>query len=82
MHVRRPGFLKGARLNRISRLGRVVLGFHAQTEKEENTRTERLVKNRLKALAADERKGVPVHTAYQSLADHRFPGLSRAVVAQ
>lgn len=40
--------------DRILRLGKSVLAFHAHTEKEEQKRIERLAKERLKALKADD----------------------------
>lgn len=49
--------------DRILRLGRAVLNFHAQTEKEEQKRIERLAKERLKALKADDEE------AYMKLID-------------
>ena len=39
---------------RIPRLGKAVLNFHAFTEKEEQKRIERISKERLKALKADD----------------------------
>ncbi|KAJ3526043.1 hypothetical protein NMY22_g10328 [Coprinellus aureogranulatus] len=49
--------------DRITRLGRAVLNSHAQTEKEEQKRIERLAKERLKALKADDKE------AYMKLID-------------
>lgn len=49
--------------DRILRLGKAVLSFHAQTEKEEQKRIERLAKERLKALKADDEE------AYMKLID-------------
>ncbi|PPQ90452.1 hypothetical protein CVT25_014970 [Psilocybe cyanescens] len=40
--------------DRITRLGRAVLNFHAHTEKEEQKRIERIAKERLRALKADD----------------------------
>jgi ATP-dependent helicase STH1/SNF2 len=40
--------------DRIARLGRSVLTFHTQAEKEEQKRIERITKERLKALKADD----------------------------
>lgn len=48
---------------RIQRLGKAVLAFHAHTEKEEQKRIERLAKERLKALKADDEE------AYMKLID-------------
>ena len=56
------GANRGAQ-DRITRLGRAVLNFHAQTEKEEQKRIERLAKERLKALKADDEE------AYMKLID-------------
>ena len=39
--------------DRLTRLGRAVLSFHQHTEKEEQKRIERISKERLKALKAD-----------------------------
>ncbi|KIL71095.1 hypothetical protein M378DRAFT_20506 [Amanita muscaria Koide BX008] len=49
--------------DRVVRLGRAVLSFHAHTEKEEQKRIERLAKERLKALKADDEE------AYMKLID-------------
>ncbi|RDX40099.1 hypothetical protein OH76DRAFT_1423914 [Lentinus brumalis] len=49
--------------DRISRLGKAVLSFHAHTEKEEQKRIERLAKERLKALKNDDEE------AYMKLID-------------
>lgn len=49
--------------DRLQRLGRAVLSFHAHTEKEEQKRIERLAKERLKALKADDEE------AYMKLID-------------
>lgn len=48
---------------RILRLGRAVVAFHAFTEKEEQKRIERISKERLKALKADDEE------AYMKLID-------------
>lgn len=48
---------------RVLRLGRAVLSFHAHTEKEEQKRIERISKERLKALKADDEE------AYMKLID-------------
>lgn len=40
--------------DRITRLGKSVLAFHAHAEKEEQKRIERITKERLKALKADD----------------------------
>lgn len=49
--------------DRILRLGRNVLNFHINTEREEQKRVERLAKERLKALKADDEE------AYMKLID-------------
>jgi ATP-dependent helicase STH1/SNF2 len=49
--------------DRVTRLGRAVLSFHAYTEKEEQKRIERISKERLKALKADDEE------AYMKLID-------------
>ena len=49
--------------DRIFRLGKSVLAFHAHTEKEEQKRIERISKERLKALKADDEE------AYMKLID-------------
>ncbi|KAJ4499360.1 SNF2-family ATP dependent chromatin remodeling factor snf21 [Lentinula lateritia] len=49
--------------DRLTRLGRSVLNFHVQTEKEEQKRIERISKERLKALKADDEE------AYMKLID-------------
>ncbi|KZT68788.1 hypothetical protein DAEQUDRAFT_765988 [Daedalea quercina L-15889] len=49
--------------DRITRLGKAVLSFHAHTEKEEQKRIERISKERLKALKADDEE------AYMKLID-------------
>ena len=48
---------------RVTRLGKAVLSFHAHTEKEEQRRIERLAKERLKALKNDDEE------AYMKLID-------------
>ncbi|KAJ3751098.1 SNF2-family ATP dependent chromatin remodeling factor snf21 [Lentinula detonsa] len=49
--------------DRLTRLGRSVLNFHSHTEKEEQKRIERISKERLKALKADDEE------AYMKLID-------------
>lgn len=53
--------------DRIARLGRSVLNFHAHTEKEEQKRIERISKERLRALKADDEE------AYMKLIDTGHP---------
>ncbi|KAF8213753.1 SNF2 family N-terminal domain-containing protein [Mycena galopus ATCC 62051] len=50
--------------DRVARLGRSVLNFHAFTEKEEQKRMERIAKERIKALKADDEE------AYMALVDN------------
>jgi ATP-dependent helicase STH1/SNF2 len=49
--------------DRVARIGRAVLNFHAYTEKEEQKRMERIAKERIKALKADD------EDAYRALVD-------------
>ncbi|KAF9234947.1 SNF2 family N-terminal domain-containing protein [Melanogaster broomeanus] len=49
--------------DRVMRLGKAVINFHAYTEKEEQKRIERISKERLKALKADDEE------AYMKLID-------------
>ena len=49
--------------DRVTRLGRAVVNFHVYTEKEEQKRIERISKERLKALKADDEE------AYMKLID-------------
>ncbi|KAJ8520347.1 hypothetical protein ONZ45_g2821 [Pleurotus djamor] len=49
--------------DRVTRLGKAVLSFHVHTEKEEQKRIERISKERLKALKADDEE------AYMKLID-------------
>ncbi|CAK5279848.1 unnamed protein product [Mycena citricolor] len=50
--------------DRVVRLGRSVLAFHNTTEKEEQKRMERIAKERIKALKADDEE------AYMALVDN------------
>ncbi|KAF7340173.1 Chromatin structure-remodeling complex subunit snf21 [Mycena venus] len=50
--------------DRVVRLGRSVLNFHQYTEKEEQKRMERIAKERIKALKADDEE------AYMALVDN------------
>ncbi|KAH6917669.1 SNF2-family ATP dependent chromatin remodeling factor snf21 [Coprinopsis sp. MPI-PUGE-AT-0042] len=77
--------------DRMNRLGRMVLNFHAQTEKEEQKRIERLAKERLKALKADDEEAYMklIDTAKDTRITHLLrqtdsylEGLAQAVVAQ
>ncbi|KAF5392562.1 hypothetical protein D9757_002111 [Collybiopsis confluens] len=62
-HGRQVIEVNRAAQDRITRLGRAVLTFHAHTEKEEQKRIERISKERLKALKADDEE------AYMKLID-------------
>lgn len=48
---------RGVTTDRVKRLGRSVMKLHAETEKEEQKRIERLSKERLRALKADDEEG-------------------------
>ncbi|TBU60066.1 P-loop containing nucleoside triphosphate hydrolase protein [Dichomitus squalens] len=63
MHGREVLAVGQAVQERVTRLGKAVLSFHAHTEKEEQKRIERLAKERLKALKNDEEE------AYMKLID-------------
>ncbi|KAG8763856.1 hypothetical protein FRC11_011004 [Ceratobasidium sp. 423] len=54
---------------RLGKLGRAVLQFHVATEKEEQKRIERISKERLKALKADDEGKSIYHHAYLKLID-------------
>ncbi|KAF9457457.1 SNF2 family N-terminal domain-containing protein, partial [Collybia nuda] len=77
--------------DRIIRLGRSVLNFHAHTEKEEQKRIERISKERLKALKADDEEAYMklIDTAKDTRITHLLrqtdaylDSLAQAVVAQ
>ncbi|KAI3622262.1 rsc complex subunit [Moniliophthora roreri] len=77
--------------DRILRLGRAVGGFHAHTEKEEQKRIERISKERLKALKADDEEAYMklIDTAKDTRITHLLrqtdaylDSLAQAVVAQ
>ncbi|KAF8624854.1 hypothetical protein AX15_005734 [Amanita polypyramis BW_CC] len=77
--------------DRLIRLGRSVLSFHAHTEKEEQKRIERLAKERLKALKADDEEAYMklIDTAKDTRITHLLKqtdayldSLAQAVVAQ
>ncbi|KAJ3514926.1 hypothetical protein NLJ89_g2080 [Agrocybe chaxingu] len=77
--------------DRILRLGRAVLNFHAHTEKEEQKRVERLAKERLRALKADDEEAYMklIDTAKDTRITHLLrqtdaylDSLAQAVVAQ
>ncbi|KAF9014915.1 SNF2-family ATP dependent chromatin remodeling factor snf21 [Cyathus striatus] len=77
--------------DRVIRLGRSVLSFHAHTEKEEQKRIERLAKERLKALKADDEEAYMklIDTAKDTRITHLLrqtdaylDSLAQAVVAQ
>jgi ATP-dependent helicase STH1/SNF2 len=76
---------------RVMRLGRSVLAFHATTEKEEQKRIERLAKERLRALKADDEEAYMklIDTAKDTRITHLLrqtdtylDSLAQAVVAQ
>jgi len=77
--------------DRLVRLGRAVLNFHAHTEKEEQKRVERLAKERLKALKNDDEDAYfkLIDTAKDTRITHLLrqtdaylDSLAQAVVAQ
>jgi ATP-dependent helicase STH1/SNF2 len=77
--------------DRLMRLSRAVLNFHAQTEKEEQKRIERLAKERLKALKNDDEEAYMklIDTAKDTRITHLLrqtdaylDSLAQAVVAQ
>ncbi|KAF9042067.1 SNF2-family ATP dependent chromatin remodeling factor snf21 [Panaeolus papilionaceus] len=77
--------------DRLTRLGRAVLNFHAHTEKEEQKRIERLAKERLRALKADDEEAYMklIDTAKDTRITHLLrqtdaylDSLAQAVVAQ
>lgn len=63
VHGREMLAVNRASQDRVARLGKAVMAFHSQTEKEEQKRIERLAKERLKALKADDEE------AYMKLID-------------
>ncbi|KAG1832907.1 SNF2 family N-terminal domain-containing protein [Suillus subalutaceus] len=76
---------------RVAKLGRAVLSFHAFTEKEEQKRIERISKERLKALKADDEEAYMklIDTAKDTRITHLLrqtdaylDSLAQAVVAQ
>jgi ATP-dependent helicase STH1/SNF2 len=77
--------------DRVIRLGRAVLNFHAHAEKEEQKRIERISKERLKALKADDEEAYMklIDTAKDTRITHLLrqtdtylDSLAQAVVAQ
>jgi ATP-dependent helicase STH1/SNF2 len=77
--------------DRVIRLGRAVLNFHIHTEKEEQKRIERLAKERLRALKADDEEAYMklIDTAKDTRITHLLrqtdaylDSLAQAVVAQ
>ncbi|KIY64503.1 SNF2-family ATP dependent chromatin remodeling factor snf21 [Cylindrobasidium torrendii FP15055 ss-10] len=77
--------------DRVNRLGKAVLAFHVHTEKEEQKRIERISKERLKALKADDEEAYMklIDTAKDTRITHLLKqtdayleGLAQAVVAQ
>ena len=76
---------------RVMRLSRAVVNFHAMTEKEEQKRIERLTKERLRALKADDEEAYMklIDTAKDTRITHLIrqtdsylDSLAQAVVAQ
>ncbi|KAJ7151627.1 SNF2-family ATP dependent chromatin remodeling factor snf21 [Mycena filopes] len=63
-HTRDVVAVNRAAQDRVVRLGRSVLNFHQFTEKEEQKRMERITKERIKALKADDEE------AYMALVDN------------
>ncbi|KAF7367428.1 Chromatin structure-remodeling complex subunit snf21 [Mycena sanguinolenta] len=63
-HARQVLAANRAAQDRVVRLGRSVLNFHQFTEKEEQKRMERIAKERIKALKADDEE------AYMALVDN------------
>ncbi|KAJ7171766.1 SNF2-family ATP dependent chromatin remodeling factor snf21 [Mycena crocata] len=63
-HGRQVVAANRAAQDRVARLGRSVLNFHQHTEKEEQKRMERITKERIKALKADDEE------AYMALVDN------------
>ncbi|KAJ6573921.1 SNF2-family ATP dependent chromatin remodeling factor snf21 [Mycena vulgaris] len=63
-HAQQVVGVNRAAQDRIVRLGRSVLSFHQYTEKEEQKRMERITKERIKALKADDEE------AYMALVDN------------
>ncbi|KAF7437300.1 hypothetical protein PC9H_004139 [Pleurotus ostreatus] len=77
--------------DRVVRLGKAVLSFHIHTEKEEQKRIERISKERLKALKADDEEAYMklIDTAKDTRITHLLrqtdtflDSLAQAVVAQ
>jgi len=90
-HGREVITVNRAAQDRIGRLGRAVLNFHAHTEKEEQKRIERLAKERLRALKADDEEAYMklIDTAKDTRITHLLrqtdaylDSLAQAVVAQ
>ena len=90
-HGREVLAVNRAAQDRVLKLGRAVLQFHAHTEKEEQKRIERLAKERLKALKADDEEAYMklIDTAKDTRITHLLKqtdsyldSLAQAVVAQ
>ncbi|KAF8971597.1 SNF2 family N-terminal domain-containing protein [Flammula alnicola] len=90
-HGREVIAVNRAAQDKIVRLGRAVLNFHAHTEKEEQKRIERLAKERLRALKADDEEAYMklIDTAKDTRITHLLrqtdaylDSLAQAVVAQ
>ncbi|KAJ7859520.1 SNF2-family ATP dependent chromatin remodeling factor snf21 [Mycena olivaceomarginata] len=63
-HARQVVSVNRAARDRVARLGRLVLDFHQVAEKEEQKRVERIAKERIQALKADDEE------AYRVLVDN------------
>lgn len=90
-HGREVLAVNRAAQDRVLKLGRAVLQLHAHTEKEEQKRIERLAKERLKALKADDEEAYMklIDTAKDTRITHLLKqtdsyldSLAQAVVAQ
>lgn len=90
-HGREVIAVNRAAQDRIARLGRAVMNFHVHTEKEEQKRIERLAKERLRALKADDEEAYMklIDTAKDTRITHLLrqtdaylDSLAQAVVAQ
>ena len=90
-HGREVIAVNRAAQERVTRLGRAVLSFHSYTEKEEQKRMERLAKERIRALKADDEEAYMklIDTAKDTRITHLIrqtdsylDSLAQAVVAQ
>ncbi|KAF8989045.1 hypothetical protein BDZ89DRAFT_1055283, partial [Hymenopellis radicata] len=90
-HGREVVGVNRAAQDRVLRIGKAVLNYHAHTEKEEQKRIERISKERLKALKADDEEAYMklIDTAKDTRITHLLrqtdgylDSLAQAVVAQ